>query len=1018
MNIANSHNFFKILLLGLLNCLINSPIYAQLTIRHAVDHPSATASQMTKYGLYNPQLYTGNLSLSIPIYTYQDNDFTIPISLNYSYNGLMVNKQAGLTGLGWSLDYGGYITREVRGIPDEETGQIRIYNIDAGDFSDTPTELFSNLYGFDAYPQAFTSTEGVLLQPINEELDNPYNIFQQYRYVADSAKNYEVTSDIYHFSFMGKTGSFTRVGQDSYNVYHTNTFDGDYKIHKHNQDLGDGSGNVTSYITIQTSEGYKYTFGDIPGDGSFSYTERKYYDNEKGDMTDNHEVNTILAWVLRKIEAPNGRVVEFRNDDGKEEINVPVTNYRCELWYNSYSDSSPQASTTEATTTICPIDEIAIDNGQSIFLEYGERASGALYINGITGNSEIINTPCLLTKITTPTGLEAELSYSYNSSGNKYPFLNEVNIKGYGKYRMEYKTEGYFPPNGTTAMDHWGYANSSNQTLCNSNRIYMPQIVSLQNNNVETLTGYRSPNFNVSSLGVLQRIFYPTGGSTKFFWEANSYTKEISKNIDNGFSPSLVTTLSQEGAGGRVWKSVNYDLNGVAKDSTSYKYVEAPSSSISSGIQLIQPRYEVVYSGNIEGIGKVFRYYYSGGIVAHDAIPIEYPTVITIHPDSSYTVDHFSSYLTNPDEFADTTYRIPRAEDIGGRYHVGLLTIANNEIANFNAVHNILTPPTSYQFKRGKPILQEIYSKDNQLLTRSTTDYTNYSDNPTILDLSYVGDAYRIRHLLTEAYPASYTSKESIFNNGSLTEEGKAAYNSYGLKTKNVTISSTGDTTTTYYTYITDIPDIQRTAVQDSMLSRGLIAYPIREEVKIKRKRELIESLVDGSIYTFAQYPGIQGNKLFLPAKIEKIDNITNQAYTEALYKYDLRGNIIEQRNANNITDSFLWGDDNLGVSVIAENATNEQIISILGVNAFNTTPSDEASVQEIYNNLKAALPSARLWYYTYFSAGLPLKVCAPDGCITTYEYDSLARLKRVYNSKMQPVEGYDYSTITQEEME
>lgn len=69
---------------------------AQLALVNEPDKPSVQAAEMTRYGKYNAQLYTGRLSLNIPVYVYRDADFTIPVSLSYSYNGLVVNRQPGV----------------------------------------------------------------------------------------------------------------------------------------------------------------------------------------------------------------------------------------------------------------------------------------------------------------------------------------------------------------------------------------------------------------------------------------------------------------------------------------------------------------------------------------------------------------------------------------------------------------------------------------------------------------------------------------------------------------------------------------------------------------------------------------------------------------------------------------------------------------------------------------------------------------------------------------------------------
>ena len=63
----------------------------------------------------------GTIGLSIPIYTYSDERFTIPVNLCYNTaGGYRPSMQAGPEGLGWTLSCLGAVTREVRGIADEE----------------------------------------------------------------------------------------------------------------------------------------------------------------------------------------------------------------------------------------------------------------------------------------------------------------------------------------------------------------------------------------------------------------------------------------------------------------------------------------------------------------------------------------------------------------------------------------------------------------------------------------------------------------------------------------------------------------------------------------------------------------------------------------------------------------------------------------------------------------------------------------------------------------------------------
>lgn len=63
--------------------------------------------------------FTGSANASIPIWNLVSKDINHSISLDYYTRGLRVNTQSSEVGLGWQLNAGGYVTREVRGLPDE-----------------------------------------------------------------------------------------------------------------------------------------------------------------------------------------------------------------------------------------------------------------------------------------------------------------------------------------------------------------------------------------------------------------------------------------------------------------------------------------------------------------------------------------------------------------------------------------------------------------------------------------------------------------------------------------------------------------------------------------------------------------------------------------------------------------------------------------------------------------------------------------------------------------------------------
>jgi len=91
--------------------------YAQLPV--APSRPSPNAIALGQYGEIPVSLFTGVPQIDVPIKTIGDAKINVPISLSYHSAGFRPDVHPSWVGLGWSLNSGGVITREVRGIADE-----------------------------------------------------------------------------------------------------------------------------------------------------------------------------------------------------------------------------------------------------------------------------------------------------------------------------------------------------------------------------------------------------------------------------------------------------------------------------------------------------------------------------------------------------------------------------------------------------------------------------------------------------------------------------------------------------------------------------------------------------------------------------------------------------------------------------------------------------------------------------------------------------------------------------------
>jgi RHS repeat-associated protein len=84
-----------------------------------VSLPSPTPAALGKYGDIPVSMYTGVPEISVPLYKVSSRTLSLDIKLTYHAGGNKPQEVPGWTGIGWSLDAGGVITRTVMGKPDE-----------------------------------------------------------------------------------------------------------------------------------------------------------------------------------------------------------------------------------------------------------------------------------------------------------------------------------------------------------------------------------------------------------------------------------------------------------------------------------------------------------------------------------------------------------------------------------------------------------------------------------------------------------------------------------------------------------------------------------------------------------------------------------------------------------------------------------------------------------------------------------------------------------------------------------
>ena len=569
------------------------------TYAQPVEHPSVYSPQveaMMRYDNSSVNLNTGTVSLTVPLVEFDDPDFDLDVSLTYSSDGFKPLQPDNYVGMGWRLDCGGVITREVRGIPDEFIG-----------FPAAPGRYGyeKNVSGYLAMSQA---TADILLDadstwldshlrqtPVSDEGD-----WEAIVYMNDSWT--ELSPDVFRFSFGRHSGMFIMDGNNALVSSDTGQ---NYKIEFGSFSRRPGNMNsddVTMSITITTDDGYQYIFGGKYD--AIEYTALRWSDITSEGLEDHmthmtfpaldalqakigKRYNEPTAFHLSKVIAPNGRELIYRYHDWVpdsihsepemfilDHSRLPETGV--ENLMKSYSVTPSltakgletdveQLELSYSLTKTALISSIESDT-QKIEFTYGSHANpffcldrhatsgdyiyeyisecGARLDNVILRHSE----KCLQ---------ESTMSYKKNDARLK---LESVDNSRTGKYIFE-----YYPCNMyrslTMDIDKWGYWNGRG-----SNRYFRPDTdatINWERMEYNKAEGDRNrePSGKDVSANMLESVTFPTGGSISYEYQPHDYARYYEQSYETSYVPQIMTTTtSRELAGGaRLFKEIHND---------------------------------------------------------------------------------------------------------------------------------------------------------------------------------------------------------------------------------------------------------------------------------------------------------------------------------------------------------------------------------------------------------------------------------------------------------------------------
>ncbi|MBN2891013.1 MAG: hypothetical protein JXL97_04025 [Bacteroidales bacterium] len=180
--------------------------YIDAFIKPVTITASPNASSLTSQVKDDVDLYTGRISVSYPIFDLSTNNISLPITLDYSSSGLKVNDISSWVGIGWNLNAGGVISRNMNGIPDEFDGTMTI--------SEDQNSYEYPVYGYLRFmeninndseyfsPNRVKSMEQMRLVELLENSNMSGNIYN----LETTTEGWDTQPDDFYFNFAGYSG--------------------------------------------------------------------------------------------------------------------------------------------------------------------------------------------------------------------------------------------------------------------------------------------------------------------------------------------------------------------------------------------------------------------------------------------------------------------------------------------------------------------------------------------------------------------------------------------------------------------------------------------------------------------------------------------------------------------------------------------------------------------------------------------------------------------------------------------
>lgn len=987
---------------------------------------SPSTATFLRYGDIQNSEFTGTNAPKIPLYTVREGDITLALTLDYlSGNGVKVTDEATSVGMGWNIG----LPVIVQSVLVEDdfilNGSIKKLKIDLHhQNAPWPALNYNGKYleskegpqpaGYIGVPEigkyTYQYSVGHVL-PVN-------GIFQGY----PNWLKYDTSPDIFTLNLFGEKLEFF-IGN------HKNFTDSSvapqficlkkgYKV---------SFNNLLFTFNITAPTGIVYTFGKVEEvNSSASILNRNFvltgikdknnktiqieyneHQNVKNFIPNSKNLNYNIAVTENytscdgipfyympgpaggyvystKLNGVNGQSAPFFETQGVGQYHIPTVPYFLTAQnYLLVSKISGEFGVLDFTYTsredfpTAKLSEIKVRN--NINIDVKKIAFDYSYSTAV--NSTFYNAPSDL--------------FDENRM-RKRLFLKKLSINQNENFTFSYKNEFLLPRKDSYAVDYWGYYNAGN-----NNKTYFLNPVDLTNSTLpitDVNNNKKVADINYATAGLLERINYPTQGSSIFTYESNS-----ADNLFSNYNPSTIGT----GKGVRLKSQTNTDIQGNLVEKTRFIYEEGYSTNPLDLITAYTTRFIQANNHHIFGtevISTNSTNNYSTSPLSSGDI-VGYKKVIKIQVDS-FGNDKgkiISSYSINPDVFYHFfPYQVP-------------VSIPRTKAAGLES---------------GLLLSQEYLNNNNQVIRKIINEYnTKYSDIYYGTMFTPVNEYLYICANRTNGPTADYGfkplsvvshfpifSKESLLSNSKTTEffEGKEVintlsntYDNNNLLTQKSILNSTQDQLSESYSYSSQIPRFTQV---------NILSEPT-DKIVYKNGKQI-----------FRQVTNYDNTDHFNPTSIVT-NNVSNGTISiEATYNLYDTNRLLQYTNKEGVPATIIWGYKGTQPIAYIQGATYAQVMQTFGLNGNDSTSYKyldivKKSDLDIDNNSEAMLISKlsefmnntefndfKITTYVYDPLIGVKTIIQPSGIREFYKYDSFNRLESVKDGQEKLIKELRYN--------